>query len=182
MSPLLVVVNGPIASGKSTLAQALGRELRERGRRAAVIDLDLLYDMLDHRPKSDEALWLLARQASALLADRFWAAGIDAVVVEGSFSDAPKRAALLEGLTTEVKPRIVTLRVSFAEALRRAQGDPTRGLSRDPTFLAGAHADFAARLDPAGTTDLVVDTEQTTPERLAAELADSLLDRHGPYG
>ena len=65
---------------------------------------------------------------------------------------------------TEVKPRIVTLRVSFAEGLRRAQGD------------------FAARLDPAGTTDLVVDTEQTTPERLAAELADSLLDRHGPDG
>jgi chloramphenicol 3-O-phosphotransferase len=102
------------------------------------------------------------------------------VVVEGAFLDAPQRAALLEGLTTPVQPRVVTLSVSFAEALRRAQGDPTRGLSRDPVFLAGAHADFAARYDPAGTTDLVVDTERTTPERLAAELADSLLGRPGP--
>jgi chloramphenicol 3-O-phosphotransferase len=179
MPPLLVVVNGPIASGKSTVARALGRELRARGRRAAVIDLDLLYDMLDHRAKSDEALWLLARQAAAVLADRFWAAGVDAVVVEGSFSDAPKRAALLDCLTTAVQPQVVTLRVSFAEALRRAQGDPTRGLSRDPTFLAGAHADFAARRHPAGTAEIVADTEQTTPERLAAELADRLMDRPG---
>jgi hypothetical protein len=76
---------------------------------------------------------------------------------------------------------VATLRVSLAEAPRRAQGDPTRGLSRDPTFLAGAHAAFAAALDQAAT-DLVVDTERTSPEQLAVELANRLLERTEPDG
>ena len=38
----LVVINGPIAAGKSTVAQALGRRLRQTGHPAAVVDLDEL--------------------------------------------------------------------------------------------------------------------------------------------
>jgi len=33
-----------------------------------VIDVDIVYDMLDHRPKSDAA-WLMARQTAATLKD-----------------------------------------------------------------------------------------------------------------
>jgi len=45
---MLVLINGPIASGKSTIARALASELEARGRRTAVIDLDLLYDMISN--------------------------------------------------------------------------------------------------------------------------------------
>lgn len=176
----LVLINGPIASGKSTLANALGRRLREDGNTAGIIDLDLLFDMLDHRPKSDDAVWRRARRAAAVLADHFWASGVEVVVVEGPFWNNAERAALLDHLTTPVQPRFVTLRVGFLEALRRAQSDPTRGLSRDPAFLAGNHASFEALLDPLRITDLIVDTESTTPRQFAAALAALVADDARP--
>jgi Ni2+-binding GTPase involved in maturation of urease and hydrogenase len=39
MPPRLIIINGPIASGKSTLAMELCRQFRDSGRSAAVIDL-----------------------------------------------------------------------------------------------------------------------------------------------
>jgi len=54
-----VVVSGPIASGKSSLARALAIRLEEScGVGVAVVDLDLVYEMLDPagRPKDDGRL------------------------------------------------------------------------------------------------------------------------------
>ncbi len=45
---LLVVLSGPIASGRSSAAHALAVGFRAKGRRATAIDLDLLYKMIDH--------------------------------------------------------------------------------------------------------------------------------------
>ena len=42
----VIVITGPIASGKSTVARALFHELAGLDVRAAVIDLDLIEDML----------------------------------------------------------------------------------------------------------------------------------------
>ena len=54
-SAVVIVVTGPIASGKSTTARVLAQELARRNVRTAVIDLDLLHDMLTEvGPKSDE--------------------------------------------------------------------------------------------------------------------------------
>jgi hypothetical protein len=178
--PQLVLINGPIASGKSALARALGHHLREHGRGAAVVDLDLLFDMLDHGPKSDEAVWRRARLAAAVLADHFWSSGVEVVVVEGHFWTDTERAALVDHLATPVRPRVVTLRVSFREALRRARSGPTRGLSRDPAFLAANHAGFEALLGPLHGTDLVVDAESATPAQIAATLAALLAEDAGP--
>jgi adenylylsulfate kinase-like enzyme len=52
----LIVISGPIASGKSTVAGALARECKRRGATAAVIDLDVVYEMLepDAARKDDE--------------------------------------------------------------------------------------------------------------------------------
>ena len=44
------MINGPIAAGKSTVAQALGQQLRQNGRPAAVLDLDELYLMMSAKP------------------------------------------------------------------------------------------------------------------------------------
>lgn len=60
--PLLIVLDGPIASGKSTVARVLAGIAERRGRSAAVIDLDELWHMVDHQePRTGElARWLLA--------------------------------------------------------------------------------------------------------------------------
>jgi adenylylsulfate kinase-like enzyme len=56
---IAVVITGPIASGKSTLGRAVAVELADRGSDAAVVDLDLVHEMLDPGggPKTDAARW-----------------------------------------------------------------------------------------------------------------------------
>ena len=86
---MLIVINGSIASGKSTIARAYARHLAARGIEVAVIDLDLLYDMRQHPPgvaKDDEEMWTMARHAAAALTDTFLSDGIRDVVVEGTSS------------------------------------------------------------------------------------------------
>lgn len=159
---MLIVINGPIASGKSTIARAVVTALRDRGRRAAVIDVDLLYDMLDDAvdaPKGDESSWGLARRGAAVLSETYLSAGVDAVIVEGRFFEEERRV-FLEALGPDVTPRYVTLQVSYEEALRRAQGDPTRGVSRDPAFLGPYFTAIAWDVEAVPPTDLVIDTEQ----------------------
>jgi molybdopterin-guanine dinucleotide biosynthesis protein len=177
--PCQIIINGPIGSGKSTLAMELGRQAHSHGHSAAVIDLDIVYDMLDHRQKSDGAVWLAAHQTAAVLTDHFCRSGLDLVVVEGTFWDLNERAAFLGALTTPISPHIVTLRVSVEQALQRVETDPTRGikrvaLSRDPAVLARNHADFAARSAAVSAGDLVIDTDTIG----TAALAELLLTRY----
>jgi hypothetical protein len=127
----------------------------------AVVDLDLVYEMLDpgRGVKDDAEVWRAARRAAGAIAGVLLADGRD-VVVEGDFRTAAKRSELAAGLPGAVDARWVTLRAGFEEALRRAQADPTRGLSRDPAFLR-AHYDED---EPGLPDDLVLDTERLSLE------------------
>jgi adenylylsulfate kinase-like enzyme len=49
----LLVISGPIAAGKSTVAAALATAFRDSGRTAAVVDLDRIYMMFDDLPAHD---------------------------------------------------------------------------------------------------------------------------------
>jgi adenylylsulfate kinase-like enzyme len=173
---VVIVVTGPIASGKSTIARELARELGRAQVRAVVIDLDLLYDMLAaDGPKDDDAMWALARRVAATMANTLLNDGVAAVIAEGSFNMPGDRAAFARHLGASVVPLYVTLRVSYDEALRRAQDDPTRGLSRDPRFLAPYFAGVGPTLAATPATDIVIDTEQTTAISAAAEIAGHVL-------
>ena len=80
------IISGPIASGKSTVAQALVAESRASGSSAAVVDLDLVYRMLDDgRLMSDPGTSRLARRAAAALVDQYLVDRIQLVIVEGDF-------------------------------------------------------------------------------------------------
>jgi adenylylsulfate kinase-like enzyme len=46
----LLVISGPIAAGKSTVASALATAFRDSGHTVAVVDLDRIYMMFDDRP------------------------------------------------------------------------------------------------------------------------------------
>lgn len=169
---MVVVITGPIASGKSTLARALYRELARLDVRAAVVDLDVIADMLRASgPTSDAATWTLARRASASLANAFLKSGVTVVIADGSFNQASDRAAFEQHLDANVSPLYVTLSVTFEEALRRAQGDPTRGVSRDPGFLREYFAAATAASADHPPSDMVIDTASISPTAAAAEIA-----------
>jgi adenylylsulfate kinase-like enzyme len=171
---MVIVITGPIASGKSTVARELARELERAHVRVAVIDLDLLHDMLaTDRPETDDATWAVARRAAAALATAFLAEGVAVVVAEGSFNTPADRAAFARHLDAGVDSLYVTLRVSFEEAFRRAQGDPTRGKSRDPAFLGRYFADVEKALATVPATDIVIDTERMPATSAAAEIISS---------
>jgi len=176
----LIVLNGAVASGKSTVARALAGLLERTGHPSAAIDLDLLWRMLDHQTPTTGGLqhWLRARQAAALLTDAFFGFGIEAVIIEGPFFTPEERRAYLDHLRAKVEPVFVTLHVSFEEALRRAQGDPSRGISRDPRWLAERFAASEALLPPLAATDLLVDTEGQTSAEIAERIAADLGARH----
>lgn len=172
----LVVVNGPIASGKNAVSTALAGLIELGGRSAAVIDLDEIWLMLDHQmPRTHElAHWLAARRAAAVLTDEFHRSGRDAIIVNGPFFTEAERSGYLDHLRTPVTPLFVTLRVSFEEAWRRAQGDPRRVASRDREWLRDRHRASEQLMPPLSASDLIIDTEAHSPSEAATEILATL--------
>ncbi len=170
---VVIVITGPIASGKSTIANALAAELRDGGVRAVVIDLDVVHDELiaEGAPADDDA-WTVARRRAAAATNALASDGIDVVIAEGSYNLPSAREAFDRHLVDGANPVYVRLEVSYEEALRRAQGDPTRGRSREPGFLRAHFAAHAAVLAAAPSTDIVIDTERTTATVAAATIVD----------
>ena len=171
---IVVVITGPIASGKSTLGRALAVELTERGSDSGVVDLDLVYEMLDpsRGAKTDEARWSHARRLAGKIAAELGKRR-SAVVVEGEFETDVQRAEFCDELPQEWRTSFVTLTVDFDEAWRRAMADPTRGVSKDKDFLA-AHYRALGNARP-DDRDFVLDTGDVSVSLAARSVADWLL-------
>ena len=169
----MIVITGPIASGKSTLAREVANVLERSGLPATVIDLDIVHDtVVASGPTRDDAAWTEARGWAAAQANALHEEGVSMVIAEGSFNTPGDREAFAGHLPPGLAPVYVTLRVSYEEALRRAQGDPTRGMSRDPAFLQPYFAAGRETFATTPATDLVIDTERTTVAAAAAAVAD----------
>ena len=166
----LIIINGPIGAGKSTVAQILADDLRLRGRSVAVFDLDELYLMMSTKPMGDPDVWMRTHRAAAALTDSFHSSGVEIVILDGQLWDKAERAAFQDNLSWSEKPFFVTLLVSFGEALRRVQGDATRGISRDPEFLKKTHIEFEAIMEPLKSTDLILDSTRQTARQLASAI------------
>lgn len=170
----VLIVNGAIASGKNAVSTALAALLERDGRRVAVIDLDEIWFMVDHQVPRTHGFerWLIARRGAAALTDAFFSAGLDTVIVNGPFFTDAERDGYLSHLRTSVDPVVITLRVSFEESWRRAQGDPDprRVTSRDRAWLAQHHAASETLLGPVLATDIVVDTDRKAAAQVAAEI------------
>jgi len=119
-APRLLVISGPIASGKSTVAGVLAAELRADGHGAMVVDLDRMYMMLDDTsPMDDSNTWRAARRGAAALTNQFPQDGLELVIVEGTFWTESDRTDYTNCLATGLEPVFVTLRVAVDEAQRR---------------------------------------------------------------
>jgi len=171
---VLIVISGPIASGKSTVARALAQEVERHGATAAAIDLDVVYDMLEHNNarKDDASKWFRTRHAAAALATGLMMEGIDVVIVEGDFLAPTDRADFLQSLQARVEPRFVTLRVSFEDALQRVDNDTTRTFSRDRPFLWRHYQAAEAALRDLPPTDLLLDTGSVAADETARMIAE----------
>jgi adenylylsulfate kinase-like enzyme len=177
---LLIVISGPTASGKSTVARALARHFERTGTRVAVIELDLIHEKLQSlpgAPADTDTAWSLARREAATEANELLESSVTVVIAEGSFTDVSKRGDFVDRLISGVTPIYVTLLVSFDEALRRAQRDPTRGTSRNPSFLRAHHAKVSIGLAQLPPSDIVIDTEQLTEDESALAIAELIRDR-----
>jgi shikimate kinase len=171
---VLIVITGPIASGKSSVARSLAVEAERRGTDTAAIDMDIVYDMLEQRGgrKDDSSKWARTRRVSAAFADRLLADGVGVVIVEGELLTPSDRREFLRALRSPHSPRFVTLRVSFEHALRRVNSDATRRFSRDPEFLRRHHESVQKDLAAARPGELSLDTESTSPDEVAHVIAD----------
>ena len=179
---MVIVITGPIASGKSTVSRELARQLNLAGTRTVVIDLDVVHDQLATDGSADEDTWALARHAAATMASGHLADGAAVVIADGSFNRPGDRAQFARSLDPGVEPRYVTLLASFDEALRRALGDSSRGRSRDPAFLGPYFVAVTDVIATAPATDVVIDTEQMPPAVAVAEIASRLGLRVAPRG
>jgi adenylylsulfate kinase-like enzyme len=171
---LVVVISGPVASGKSALSRAVAAQFEEAEEIAtAVIDLDLVYETLDPRrgAKDNADLWAAARRVAgrfttALLAEN------RCVVAEGDFASDQALDEFVSELPGTAELRLVLLDVDFETALKRASADPTRGLSRDEMFLSRHYREF--RHEWAGHDVLRLDTTESTPGEAARAVVDWL--------
>lgn len=160
-APRLLVISGPIASGKSTLAINVARQLRDRGLTIALVDLDTIAEMaLPTLPD-----WTWAHRIHSETVGSWLRTDIDMVIDEGN-STPGEIQQVLDQIPDGTAVFHVVLHTGYEPALARAQADPTRGLSKDPEFLRRAYDayDETAQLLPA---DLRLDVESETPERLA---------------
>jgi shikimate kinase len=173
---LVVLISGPIASGKSALGQAVAGRLDEiAGSSSAVIDLDLVYEMLDprRRPKGNQQLWAEARRVAGGMASVLLREGRSVVVEGGDFSTEEQLVEFEHELPDDAALRLVQLDVDFETALRRARADDSRGVSKDAAVLARHHAEF--RIDWGDRDVLKLDTASVSLDETARSVVDWLM-------
>lgn len=149
---MLVLIVGPIASGKSTVARALTAELRDAGEQVALVELDQIAEMaLPTLPN-----WDSAHAIFGSVVEQWLRTSLTLVIAEG-----PGTPGEITDLVTRAPPNttVVTaaLTSSFELALSRAQADVTRGVSRDRQFLADVFQRWSQDL-PHIERDVLIDT------------------------
>lgn len=168
LSAQLVVISGPIASGKSTLAAELVRLLRADGFSVALTDLDTVAEMaLPTLPD-----WTWAHRIHAQVVGAWVATDIDIVIDEGTSSSEEVQQVLAQ-VPPDVEVFHVVLTADYDHSLARAQADPGRGVSKGPDFLRAAHASFARHL-PELPCNLRLDVEGRDPWELARQVLGRL--------
>ncbi len=126
--PALIVIVGPIAAGKSTLAAAVAQRLRARGEAVAVVGLDSVAEMA--LPTLD---WEWAHEVHGHLVRAWLALTVRTVIAEGP-STAAEVGQLMRCVPRDVDVLTVVLTTRYEVAMRRAEQDPDRGISKDPNF------------------------------------------------
>jgi hypothetical protein len=180
--PHLVILTGPIAAGKNTVADRLTERLTGHGRTVAVADVDDIAAMVGPPGAGPAGMWPVAHEAHGALVGQWMRSSLDYVVVVGPFHTAEEQAALTGWLPDDAAMLWVVIDCPVSVTFARAQADPSRGLSREPGFHHRAHQRFR-RLLPGIPADLTFDSEQWDADQIAAAIAETLarVDRCGAH-
>ena len=171
MSPHLIVITGPVAGGKSSTSAVVASQLRQTLGPSAVVGLDELYLMAKQGSSwGEQQSWERARQGAAALADAWFASGIRFVVVDGEFFTPEEWTQFRTHLHTAPLVTFLTLRASYEEVYQRAQGDHTRGASREPAFLKELHTHFNNALPFLQSMGKVINTEAASLPEIADQI------------
>lgn len=173
----LILVTGPVASGKTTIARELAAHARSGGLAAAAVDMDDLVFMVNGTDwrTVNASHWALARQAAAELIDFFFASGSSVVTIAGPFFGRAEREELVRAVRSRPAVSVVVLDVQLDEAVARASTDPTRTLSKEPALLARLEATINWNELP---TDAVrIRTDGQSADAVARRLFQAIIDR-----
>lgn len=164
---LLILIAGPIAAGKSTIAREVSARARAAGLSVALVDLDTIAEMaLPSLP-----VWDWAHAIHARVVGHWLATGIDLVIDEGASSPDEMRQ-ILDHVPEGTAVLHVVLTAEFEPSLARAQADLDRGISRDREFLRADHERFRAGLEDL-PCDLRIHVEGRKPGEMAEEILDA---------
>lgn len=156
--PILVLISGPIAAGKSSIARALTERLRAVGEQVALVELDRIAEMaLPTLPD-----WSAAHTIFNSVVGQWLSTPLTVVVAEGPGSKA-EVGALIGAIPRNTLVVVSVLTSSFTVALERANTDPSRGISRERPFLSAEFARWASEM-PKMDHDVVIDTGTTSIE------------------
>jgi energy-coupling factor transporter ATP-binding protein EcfA2 len=164
----LVMISGPIASGKSTLADALAQMLRLDGFSVALTDLDTVAEMaLPTLPN-----WDWAHKIHAQIVGAWLTTGVDIVVDEGT-SNPTEVQQVIDHVPEGTDVLHIVLTADFDASLARARADSGRGASKDPTFLRADHEAYSHHL-PHLPSSLRLHVEGQEPAALARQVFNRL--------
>jgi adenylylsulfate kinase-like enzyme len=167
--PQLVVLTGPIAAGKNTVADKLAERLTSRGKTVVVADVDDVAAMVAAPGAAQTGLWFAAHEAHGALVGQWMRSSVDYVVVVGPIYTAEEQRALTCALPDDAAVLWVVIDATVAVTFARAQADPGRGLSREPEFHHAAHRRFRDSL-PAIPADRAFNSEEMGTEQIAAAI------------
>jgi hypothetical protein len=158
-------------AGKSTTSLALAQALRRPDLAVAVIDLDQVYCFVRQQDGYGEpTAWVRARQGAAALADCLFKTGMSVVIVDGEFFTAEELGTLTAHIHRAVERSFFTLQLSYERNLERVQGDPLRGGSKNPAFLAWLHTQFVQALSFLQEQSVVITTDALTLDQVVARI------------
>jgi adenylylsulfate kinase-like enzyme len=171
--PQLVILTGPIAAGKNTVADKLAQHLTGCGKTVVVADVDDVAAMVAAPGATEAGLWFAAHEAHGALVGQWMRSSVEYVVVVGPIYTAEEQAALTRTLPDNAAVLWVVIDATMSVTLARAQADPGRGLSRDPEFHHAAHRRFRELL-PAIPADHAFNSEDLDAEQIAAAIAAAM--------
>ena len=168
--PELIVIVGPIASGKSTIAYELGSRFRAADRSVAVLDLDDVVDTIGGFAGLTPARFRQAQLVYGELTAAWLRRRFD-VIAHGPFFDHEEVEALLHAVPNEVTPRRVQLLATYEVALERTALDSARALSKDPKLLRLTYDRVASLLPTMPRSEWTFDTTTRSPQEIVDTLA-----------
>src|SRR5690242_4865736 len=94
----LLVITGPIAAGKNTVASLIADRLTAFGRSAVLVDVDDVAAMVTGSGAAAAGLWFAAHQAHGSLVGGWMRTAVDVVIAVGPIYALCEQAALLQPL------------------------------------------------------------------------------------